>query len=529
MFGSESKLFPKQSKARGGADNSQYPGQLKGDIPDWKPRYEYDAGIEILAPDSNYYRCTASHYSSALFATDAANWTMFAGPGMLSPDTNFAEDDLIFDANRSHDTAGYSLIISTDGATLNESRFFMDSNAIALTSGNAYTQVAPGGIELSVGGTLFRYESTGLGVGVTGSPIARLEVRAQGTGSSDSVFVVRNSANTGNTFKISGEGGFDLGGASNIAPVKYFRMNDTTSRGVNDIFFDVLGNGAQPAFRAWHTQDGTGATGPAASMGGNSNNFTTRCAAIGLAVNRFYGTNHFAFVGASASAGWVRIGVESNATGRLHVDAQGTLSSDKVIVARNAANDDDIFLVKGNHTIELLGQNQGGIDLVRIGGGSVRMTHRATALLPSQFVIGSTGNGGSVGQITFDALQGDGTYPTFTMQRFISGLSDLTASSLYSGFGTNAACFVMKNSSGYAGLATEPTDVPADHFAMFAKDISAGVSAPHFYIENDRIVKLYQKVDAALGNTINTGDANTDAAITAIINVILDAGLGALV
>jgi hypothetical protein len=83
MFGPESKLFPKQSKAKGHGGNSQYPGQQAGDIPDWKRSYEYDLGREVMNPSTGlYYRCIVNHISGNSFLTDLGlgRWVlMFSG------------------------------------------------------------------------------------------------------------------------------------------------------------------------------------------------------------------------------------------------------------------------------------------------------------------------------------------------------------------------------------------------------------------------------------------------------------------
>lgn len=67
--------------------------------------------------------------------------------------------------------------------------------------------------------------------------------------------------------------------------------------------------------------------------------------------------------------------------------------------------------------------------------------------------------------------------------------------------------------------------VPTDGFIHYSADIVAGNAAPHFKTEVGDIVKLYKYIDAAFGNTINTGDANTDAAIDALIAALTAHGL----
>lgn len=50
----------------------------------------------------------------------------------------------------------------------------------------------------------------------------------------------------------------------------------------------------------------------------------------------------------------------------------------------------------------------------------------------------------------------------------------------------------------------------------------------NFRTENGDIVKLYKYVDADFGNAINTGDADTDDAISAIISALTAHGLVAV-
>jgi hypothetical protein len=187
----------------------------------------------------------------------------------------------------------------------------------------------------------------------------------------------------------------------------------------------------------------------------------------------------------------VGIGSTPSSSIRLDVRTQGALSTDIAFRVRNNADTDNIISVKGNRNIFLLGETDNGRIELSANGGNASMVHRATAILPSQFIIGSLGDGGSVGQIVFAALDGTNTYPTFTMQRLISGLSDLTGASLYSGFGTNAATFVMKNANGYAGIGTNPTGTATDHFAMYSADVAAGTASAHFRNEAGHVVKLY--------------------------------------
>ena len=192
------------------------------------------------------------------------------------------------------------------------------------------------------------------------------------------------------------------------------------------------------------------------------------------------------------------IGATPASTVRLDVRAQGALSTDIALRARNSANNLNILQVNGDNSIYMLGDGDAGaIRLSKQTGHSTLLQHRSSNVLPSIFTIAAYAQGGSVGQIKLDALTGDGTTPALTVSRLISGVTDLTGVSLYSAFGTNATCFVMKNASGYVGLGTNPNAV-VDHFSMYSADQTAGNAAPHFRTENGNIIKLYQQSSAGI-------------------------------
>jgi hypothetical protein len=194
------------------------------------------------------------------------------------------------------------------------------------------------------------------------------------------------------------------------------------------------------------------------------------------------------------------VGATPATTVRLDVRAQGALSTDIAFRVRNSADNLNIFQVNGNNSIYMLGDGDAGsIRLMRQTGHSSVLQHRSVSTLPSIFTIGTTPSGGSIGQIVFDTQLGDGSFSTFTMQRFISGITDLTGSALQGSFGANnTTCFVMKNSLNYQSFGSIPTTTPIDHFAMYSADITAGNAAPHFRTENGNIIKLYQQSSAGI-------------------------------
>lgn len=220
---------------------------------------------------------------------------------------------------------------------------------------------------------------------------------------------------------------------------------------------------------------------------------------------------------------YVGIGYTGSATlgAKLDIKAQGALSTDIALRVRNSVENDDILKVMGNMSMNLLGSSTGGyLNLSRTTGGVVKLMHRATATLPSQFLISSYGDGGSIGQIVFDTVFGNDSAPNFTMQRFISGLSNLTGSALYTPFGSNAATFVMKNALNYAGYGIVPTGTATDHFAMYSADANgtAGAASPHFRTEDGSVIwlgtnsKLFNLTLS--GSTLITGSLGVTGSIT---------------
>jgi hypothetical protein len=104
---------------------------------------------------------TASYADSASYANSAsyaltASYISNAVSTSYAP--NFANTDLIFDANRTHNTDGNTLEITTDGGGYNESWFYQEPSGISL--GYQYSQLV---IEDAAGQTLigFRTGSNG--------------------------------------------------------------------------------------------------------------------------------------------------------------------------------------------------------------------------------------------------------------------------------------------------------------------------------------------------------------------------------
>ena len=305
----------------------------------------------------------------------------------------------------------------------------------------------------------------------------RLTLRAVGTASTDIPLIVRNSADTLNLLQVSGNGvSFNGPAGTAFSPIfalyrnnsEVFRVDEYKSQFTGSVYMNTI-LGAGTAGIIFGNQSGSGK-----------------------------------LMHMSPTLGTFSIGYSTVTTAAaLDIKAQGALSTDIAFRVRNSADSANLFQVNGNNSIYMFGDGDtGSIRLMRQTGHSSVIQHRSSGTLPSIFTIGTSFSGGSIGQIVFDCQVGDGTYSTFTMHRFISGMTDLTGSSLQSSFGANnTACFTMKNSLNYQSFGSIPTTTPIDHFAMYSADIVAGNAAPHFRTENGSIIKLYKETTAVAAST----------------------------
>lgn len=314
------------------------------------------------------------------------------------------------------------------------------------------------------------------------STLKRLVLKAVGTASTDIPLRIRNSSDTDNLAYISGNGLAVIGINSSSSPT---------------LIIDPSGS-ARATLRGGSNQSILLNSSGWNNLNGGSGGWDIE--ATGGEIRQRNGSNYTLLTGNY-------FGIGRTPTARLDVQAQGALSTDLALRVRNSANNENIFTVRGDHSISLLHETE-GINFTRPTAGSVKMRHYAVANLPSTFTIQSEGAGGSVGQIRLDAF--DGNTPALTVQRLISGLSDLTGSTLYTGFGTNAATFVMKNALNYGGYGVNPTGTAADHFAMYSADIVAGNAAPHFRTEAGNIIKLFT------GAALTTPDGTLSNAVARI-------------
>jgi hypothetical protein len=119
---------------------------------------------------------------------------------------NFANTNLTFTGDRSHNTAGNDLQITTDNGLFGQSFFYMTPTLAEIGTANAYVDFGTRiDFQLNPTGTVQRISPTGVSIGFGGVDAqARLDVRAQGALSTDLAFRVRNSANTITTLASNG-------------------------------------------------------------------------------------------------------------------------------------------------------------------------------------------------------------------------------------------------------------------------------------------------------------------------------------
>lgn len=316
--------------------------------------------------------------------------------------------------------------------------------------------------------------------------LKRLTLKASGATASDIPFIVRNSADTYNILSCYGNELTIIGRNESTEPRLLINRAGSTRMvlgGTTDLNIQFPSSGMGQINSGAQGLDIISTSGDIRTR--NSSTFT-------VLKGNFFG------IGAATPAA------------RLDVRAQGALSTDIAFRVRNSADNDNIIQANGNNSVFLLGSDGGGIRFSRPTGHNVLIQHRPIATLPSQLIINSFAQGGSVPQIIFDA-QGAGTNISFNIHRYTFGLSTLTGSSIQSAFGaTTSAGFFMRNSVGYDSAGTNPTTTPADHFIMYSADIVAGNAAPHFRTEAGDIVKLFK------GAALTASDGTLANAVTRI-------------
>lgn len=256
------------------------------------------------------------------------------------------------------------------------------------------------------------------------------------------------------------------------------------------------------------------------------------------------------------------IGATPNTSTLLDLRAQGALLADTVFRARNSANTNDIFSIRGDESIFIGNTANAFVSFKKQAGGSIRQSfdnafgdeiinldplNRAINVRPGagRIVIGSsTANGyfGIVGESTglykLQSINSSGeefislrTNQSSNVSNFVfrdnnGALSQainntFTISNIndsYFGFvaSNKGNIAIGGNSHPAVGRSTfsifngiEPTTTVADSFIAFSKDIVANNAAPHFRTENGDIIRLYKETTAVGSATVASAGAGS--------------------
>lgn len=196
------------------------------------------------------------------------------------------------------------------------------------------------------------------------------------------------------------------------------------------------------------------------------------------------------------------IGATPSTSVRLDVRSQGALSTDTAFRIRNSANSFDLLSING------VGLISGRTD----GAGGFNMNYQGTINTTIQLTFNN-------GNPTLRVANNTGghafnVYTSTNNREYLAGLIGKATFAI----GANPLAGTIKPNEAntntmYVFNGTAPTLSATDSFNLYAADIVAGNSAPHFRTENGSVIKLYQET-TAIGSSAfvqNTGNSVNDA------------------
>jgi hypothetical protein len=385
------------------------------------------------------------------------------------------------------------------------------------------------------------------------------------TGSSATIFNVRNAANTYNLLSIDGTGYFSIANSTN-GQTRFWVGTDPTYPTFN------LGNSiSADGFKTY-----VSAPNGSVQIEANGN---------GLNLSSGYGIYSTATIHQLYTSTTLRMHTDATGTvfgnstspgARLDVRAQGALSTDIAFRVRDSADTYNLLDLQGNSVLNLRVNNTAtapasGSNLLGTNTDVVvnarGINTSGTMIVGFQGAIANSGanvglyadGGGKIVSSTAGILQHNSGAGNGRMN-FVSGTNTTgwsflwntsttfgvsnTVFSIYptnaqSGGGTlalgttlgttvaNLPAAAFGKNTFFIANGTAPTTSSTDSFALYSSDITAGNAAPHFRTENGSIIKLYKEIQPALSGSANTGDPATDALIEAMKTIILNLGFGA--
>jgi hypothetical protein len=410
-----------------------------------------------------------------------------------------------------------------------------------------------GGVVQQDSGFFWDNTNKRLGVGTTPDTSTRLDIRAQGTASTDIAFRVRNFGNTDNIISSYGNELTIIGRNQSTEPRLLINRAGSTKMllgGTSDLNITFQSSGYGQINSGAQGLDIIASTGDIRTR--NSSTFT-------LLKGNFFGIG------------------QATPAARLDVRAQGALSTDIVFRVRNSADTADIFTANGDGTQNWLSAANNALSSIKAGTfniiqygndnfGNVAVGHNSSNMIvptttyntvlganassgaSSTFAIGigwgsivnSTAgivigrtrvNGNYAIRIGYDggASQYGGTN-SIHLGRTTSG-NDIAADNVFMTYFNSQSSSTLTRSNGSFGLLGQqsyiitngtgalgtdthmgnggntlvvrnhpsvPSTNVTDSFQQYSADIVAGNAAPHFRTENGNIIKLYQQSSAGI-------------------------------
>ncbi len=386
-------------------------------------------GVTIGSAPTDTHRVTGS--LTTLGTSSFTNPTQLSGNQTTSPLitlnqslVSFGNSSVMFRASETSVNNSFAVELYKRSGN-SETRFLAGGNGTGTNTERSFMTVI--GTNTAGDGSVTFDRS--VGIGSTPSSSIRLDVRAQGVLSTDTVFRVRNSADSANIFTANGDG-----------TQNWFIPANNALNSIKSSTFNVI-------------QYGNDAFGNIA-LGYNSSNMIVPT------------TTYNTVLGASASSG-------ASSTFAIGIGWGSIVNSTAgIVIGRTRVN--------GNYAIRIGydgGASQyGGTNSIHLGrttsGNDIAADNVFMTYFDSQspsVVIRSSGSLGLLGQQAYIITNGTGALGTDT----------------HMGNGGNT--LVVRNHP------SVPSTNVTDSFQQYSADIIAGNAAPHFRTENGSIIKLYQQ------------------------------------
>ena len=370
---------------------------------------------------------------------------------------NFANNGLIFDANRSHSTAGFNYELTTDGGLFAQGWQTMSIVDSTIGFANNFTKADAVGVKFFAGAAInerMRVLASNGFIGVNQiAPIALFDIKSHGTLPTDIVLNIRNNSDTDNLLSICGDGTALFKGSSGTAFTPIFAVNRGGSvvLAIDEYGTKIAGN--------LYTNNIVGS--------GISNIVLSNQSGGGkiITINPSLGTLAIGYSAASTSAS-------------LDIKAHGALVSDMALRIRNSANSANFVEVNGDGTFRI-GDGNGGLNnsisyvpdgrmfLSKSGGNFIEMNGGTT---PNRLFGGV--NGWEIGGTAKTTL-----YTTGITAYLFDGTLQIASGLNVSGGATNT----IHIENGVAPFGANP----ANQFKLYSADQGGVAGRASFHVKSE--------------------------------------------